>query len=163
MYFPSTSLQNPSPHLLKQKTGSMKKLLVTGLMLASIAAFAQKMDASKVPTSVKSTFNKNFPGTGDIKWEKENGHYEANFKKNGEKMAALFDEGGKWLETESHIEVSALPAAVNDYVAKKYKGEKIKGAAKIQLASGETNYEAEVGKKGLIFDADGKFIKEEKD
>lgn len=141
----------------------MKKLFIICLMIACQQVFAQKIDASKVPASVKSAFSKNFPKITDIKWEKENGNYEANFSDNGKKMSATFDEKGTWLETESKIEISELPSGVAAYVEKNYKGQKIKGAAKLNMPGGATNYEAEVKGKDLIFDANGKFIKETKD
>jgi hypothetical protein len=56
-----------------------------------------------------------------------------------------------------------LPASIADYVAKNYKGEKIKEAAKLKMANGDINYEAEVKGMDLIFDANGKFIKSVKD
>lgn len=141
----------------------MKKMIVIGLMLASMPAFAQKLDVSKVPASVMAAFNKNFSGINDAKWEKEKGNYEANFKQNGQKMSALFDANGGWLETETDIAINTLPAAVTEYIAKNYKGEKIKEAAKLKMANGDDNYEAEVKGLDLIFDAKGKFIKSVKD
>jgi len=50
-----------------------------------------------------------------------------------------------------------------EYVKAHYKGATAKEAAKITKADGTVNYEAEVSKKDVIFDAKGKFIKEEKD
>ena len=145
------------------KNSSMKKILVAGLLLASVSVSAQKIDASKVPAAVRATFGKNFAGVKDAKWEKENGNYEANFQQNGNKMSAAFDQGGTWLETENAIEISALPAAATAYLAKTYKGEKVKEAAKLKMAIGETHYEAEVKGTDVIFDENGKFIKTQKD
>jgi hypothetical protein len=141
----------------------MKKMILVGLVFAGVTAFGQKIDASKVPTAAQSAFSKNFPGVKDVKWEKEKGNYEANFKQNGQKMSALFDANGAWLETETDIAINTLPIAVTDYVAKNYKGEKIKEAAKLKMANGDNNYEAEVKGMDLIFDANGKFIKSVKD
>jgi hypothetical protein len=78
-------------------------------------------------------------------------------------MSATFDAKGTWLETESKIEISALPAGISAYVEKNYNKQKIKGAAKLKMPDGATNYEAEIKGKDLIFDANGKFIKESKD
>jgi hypothetical protein len=72
----------------------MKRIFVICLILAGIPAFAQKIDASKVPASVKTAFSKNFPGVTSVKWEKEKGNYEANFKEHDQKMSALFDATG---------------------------------------------------------------------
>ena len=131
-------------------------------MFTGVNGFAQRLPASKVPATVISTFGKNFPGIKDAKWEKEKGHYEADFKQGDKPMAALFDANGALLETETGIEVSALPLQVKDYLSANYKGSKVKEAAKLVLANGETNYEAEVKGIDLIFDANGRFIRKEK-
>ncbi len=134
-----------------------------GLLLASVSAFGQKIEASQVPVAVKAAFNKQFPGIKEVKWEKEKANYEANFKENGNKMAALFDSDGKWLETETGVNASLLPAGAKEYIAQNYKGAKIKEVAKLKMANGDENYEAEVKGIDLIFDANGKFIKKMKD
>ena len=140
----------------------MNKLIVLLLVLIGVNCFAQKIDASKVPAAVQAAFSKQFPGIKEVKWEIEKGNYEANFKQKNDKMAALFEADGKWLETETGIEVSALPAGAKEYIAKNYKGDKIKEAAKLKMANGDENYEAEVKGMDLIFDASGKFIKKMK-
>ena len=138
-------------------------MFAIGLMLVTIPVFAQKMDASKVPAPVKSTFSKNFPGITSVKWEKEKGNYEANFKQNEQKMSALIDANGSLLETETAIDASSLPSEALIYIGANYKGEKIKEAAKLKMANGDINYEAEVKGKDLIFDVRGNFIKSQKD
>ena len=137
----------------------MLLLFVSGITLI---AFAQKLDASKVPYAVKSSFSKDFPGMS-TKWEKENANYEANFKMDGKTMSALYDAKGNKQETETDIKVSDLPQSVKDYIAQNYKGEKIKEAAIITRANGEVNYEAEVKGMDVLFTNDGKFIKTAKD
>ena len=49
----------------------MKKTIIAVLLLISVAAIAQKVDASKIPASVKASFSKNFPGLAQVKWERE--------------------------------------------------------------------------------------------
>jgi uncharacterized membrane protein YkoI len=128
----------------------------------SAAVSAQKADPSKVPAMAKQAFAKQYPGiTG--KWEKENSNYEVNFKKDGKTMSAVIDEKGTILETETDITISSLPAGVESYIKTHYKGAAIKEAAQIIKANGEIIYEAEVNKKDVLFDANGKFIKEAKD
>ncbi len=141
----------------------MKNYIAICFALATMPAFGQKVNASKVPATAKTYFSKNFPTVTNAKWEIENGSYEANFKEKGNKMSATFDNNGNWMETESKIKVSELPKSVIDYVAKNYADQKIKGAAKLTMAKGVTNYEAEIKGKDLIFDSKGGFIKEIKD
>ena len=74
-------------------------------------------------------------------------------------MSANFSAEGKWLETETEIKVTDLPASVQTALA----GKKVKEAAKILRADGSTVYEAEVKHKDLIYDASGKLLSQGKD
>ena len=141
----------------------MKKLLmmVTFGAALAISACGQKLDASKVPAPVKASFAAKYAGI-TAKWEKEDGNYEANFKQNGSTTSAMFTPAGTFTESEMEIKVSDLPANVLSYVKEHYAGKSIKEGAKITKADGTVNYEAEVNGKDVIFDANGKFLKEVK-
>lgn len=139
--------------------------MMTGIGLVA-TLFAQKEEKEKKatpPAAVKAAFEKAFPGAAKTKWEKEDGNYEAGFTDKGQKMAAVYSPSGALRETEVSIKVAELPAAVLDYMKQHYKDATIQEAAKITKADGAVNYEAEVKKKDVIFDAKGKYIREEKD
>ena len=130
------------------------------LILATIAAItistgasAQKVSAAKVPISVKESFIKAYPKATKTHWDKENKDYEASFKQDAETMSVLMDSKGQILEVEKGIKATDFPAAVQAAL----KGKKVKEAA-IITKGGKTFYEAEVGGKDLLFDADGKAI-----
>jgi hypothetical protein len=147
----------------------MKKLFLTLIIGAAFtAAQAQeekeaKLNESAVPAVVKSKFSSLYAGVKAEKWEKENGNYEVKFHKDKVEMSILIDAAGNLMETETKIAVTELPKAVTEYVAKNKAGKKIKEAAKIVDAKGVMTFEAEVEKMDLLFDKDGKFIKESKD
>lgn len=142
----------------------MKKNLVLAVLVTAIglSAGAQQIDASKVPAAVKTAFAKKYPDQ-PVKWEKENGQFEAGFKQNGKNSSALFTADGTMIESEMEIKVAELPAPVLAYVKTHYKGAVVKEGAKITKADGTVNYEAEVNSKDVIFDEKGNFIKEVKD
>ena len=147
----------------------MKKhplLLAVAFGLAS-TVLAQKEEKEEKnvtpPAAVKAAFNKAYPAATKTTWEKEDGNYEAGFTDKGQKMAAVYSPAGALQETEVSIPVASLPAAVTDYMKQHYKGITVKEASKITKADGTTNYEAEIHKKDVVFDAKGNFIKEEKD
>ena len=142
----------------------MKSLffIVAIIMLAYFSASAQKLKDSQVPASVKNTFEKKYPVIRG-NWDKEDANYEVNFKQDGRSMSVLIDVNGTIVETETDIPVGNLPQPVKTYMQKHYTGLKIKEAAKIVKASGEINYEAEVNKKDIVFDANGNFLKEAND
>jgi uncharacterized membrane protein YkoI len=122
----------------------------------SFAACAQKTP----PAAVVTTFNQKFQNVKGLEWGLEkNGEWEAEFDQNGAEMSANFSADGKWMETETEIKVADLPAPVQTAL----KGKKVKEAAKILRADGSTVYEAEVKRKDLIFDANGKMLSQGKD
>jgi hypothetical protein len=125
-------------------------------MLAFIHGYSQKLDARKVPQSVKDAFKKAHPNSAAT-WEWEDANYEANFKEAGKTMSCVVDKKGTILETESAIAASDLPGAATTYMHQHYKGKKWKEVAKIVKANGEVNYEVNVG-TDVLFDANGKHL-----
>jgi hypothetical protein len=142
----------------------MKKLalLVVAVMITSLT-FAQKMQEKEVPAPVKNAFQKQYPTASDVKWDKEGEKFEASFDLNKTDNSVLFDAQGNIFETEVEIELNQLPKGVLEYVKANYKGQKVKEAAKITDAQGKVTYEAEIKGMDLLFDANGKFIKEVKE
>lgn len=142
----------------------MKKLAI--MMVAGMItsfSFAQKMQDKDVPAAVKTTFQKAYPNTKEVKWDKEGEKYEASFDVNKIDNSVLLDASGNILETEVEIELNQLPATIPDYVKTHYSGQKIKEGAKITDVKGNVTYEAEIKGMDLLFDSNGKFIKETKD
>lgn len=140
-----------------------KTILLLAIGFTAITANAQKMKEADVPASVKITFTKTYPSTKVKQWEKENGNYEAAFAYNKKEMSVLIDPSGNITETETEIAVSELSKTIADYCAMNYAGKKIKEASKIVDTKGVVTYEAEIDKMDVLFDANGKFIKETKD
>lgn len=149
---------------------TMTLLLSVGLMNAQnapakpakSATATPKKQASKlvVPAAVKAKIKELYPTVKELDWSMENGNYEAEIEQKGSAdMSVLLDPQGTVLETETDIKVSELPAAVRTYVAQKLGNQSIKEAAKIVKADKTVEYEAEVGKKDYLFDANGNFLK----
>jgi uncharacterized membrane protein YkoI len=127
-------------------------LILTGL------AFAQKIQENSIPQTILSAVKKQYPQAEKIKWEKENEHYEAEFKQNEQETSILLDSQGNILETETEITPDLLPPKVQEYVSKQYPNQKIKEASKITDAKGKISYEVEIKKTDLYFDQEGNFI-----
>lgn len=89
-----------------------------------------------VPAAAKATLARLYPGVKAVKWEKEDGNYEAGLKHNGKMLSLVIDANGNVLETETTIAESALPAAVKVYITKNHPGKIIKDAAEIVDAKG---------------------------
>jgi hypothetical protein len=124
--------------------------------------FAQDLKTSNVPKLVKSALKKKYPEATKVSWEKEKGNYEANWGgKSGEDNSVQFTPSGDFIEMVKAIPVSQLPKPVTEYVKDHYKGAKITEAGKVTDVNGKLSYEAEVNKKDIVFDENGKFIKAE--
>jgi hypothetical protein len=140
----------------------MKKgILILTIFLFGSFAYAQKIDESEIPTSVKTKFTSIYPDTKVEKWKKENGNYEARFDKNKTEMSVIIDPNGKLLETETSISISSLPIAIKDYLENNYDGKKIKEITKITYAKGTVFYETEVHETTIYFDSNGTFLRSE--
>lgn len=138
----------------------MKKLIFLLVAMAGVSfANAQKVSDKEVPVAVKSALQKKFSNAQELKWEKENGNYEAGFEVAKTDYSVLINASGNILETEIEIKMAELPANAKNYVSKNYAGQKIKELAKITDSKGVTTYEVEVNGKDLIFDNMGKFLK----
>ena len=136
----------------------MKKVLFALLFVGSVPVFAQTLSASKVPEPAQTSFTKKFVGVKDVRWEKEDGNFEANFNEGGTKKSAVFNSKGEWMETESAIELKKMPPGIAEYIDKNYKGAKIKGTFRIEKATGTGVFEVEVGGKELTFGPNGQFV-----
>lgn len=138
----------------------MKKILLVLSVFVTVAVSAQK--SADAPAAAKAAFAKAYPTVTKVSWEKEDGNFEASFDLKGNKTSVIYNAKGVMQESEMEIKASELPAAVTTYMKEHYKGVALKGGAKITKADGSTNYEAAIKGKDVIFDANGKFIKEEK-
>ncbi len=148
---------------------SLMMIALVGLMISTVNA--QKIKETEVPKVVKDAFMKAYPAAKEVKWDKEDGAYEASFDLGKKDMSVVLDEMGVIKEVETEIAKSELPKAAQEMLKKEYAGYKIEETAKI-VSKGITTYEAEVekGEKTfeLIFDSNGKLltkkeVEEEKD
>lgn len=138
----------------------MKKLFAIVLsILITTCSFAQKLNSTKVPAIVKSSFTKTYPGVRDAKWSKEDDKFEASFEVNEVDQSVVIDAEGKIIETEVAIKFTDLPSKVAVYLKTNFAGQKIMETAKITDAKGVVVYEVQIKKRDLIFDSMGNFIK----
>lgn len=140
-----------------------RSVFIAAGMIVSLAVYAQKVKEADVPVAVKEAFKKAYTAAKEVKWEKEEAGFEAEFEVGEMDQSVVYDASGRLIETEVEIKMEELPSAARDYVSKSYKGAKIKEATRITDARGIVTYEAEIKNKELIFDDTGKFIREEKD
>ena len=131
-------------------------------MALPVFSNAQKLTASKVPAAVIIGLNRTHPGVSAT-WEREDADYEANFKEGNNAVSVIINSQGTILETETDIPVSELPKEAVLYLKTHYKGHAVKEASKIVKKNGEVNYEAMVKDRDVMFDVNGKYLKEIKE
>jgi len=140
----------------------MKKLILTFLFVPALTiAFAQKIKEGTVPDAVKQALTQMYPNAKDVDWEMEDGNYEGEFDNNKVETSVVFTPAGAHVMTEIEISTTELPAGVHTYVKNTLGGKKITEAAKMTTAAGVVSYEAEVGGKDYIFDANGNYLSTE--
>ena len=62
--------------------------------------------AKTPPVDVSKAFSEKFRSAEKVKWDMEEANeWEAEFSLLGKEMSASFDPSGKWLETETEIEL----------------------------------------------------------
>jgi hypothetical protein len=138
----------------------MKKLLILCLLLTFACNAGVK---AKAPEAVKKTFQSKYPGENDLDWHKDDhGYYEANFKIDGVKYRADFNEDGTWVETETSINKDDLPDAIKKVIKEKYDDEDITEVEKVESASKGLFYDVEFKRDGknkdVEFRTDGSII-----
>ncbi len=139
----------------------MKTIILLCLVAVGCNGNAQNLKESEVPGAVKTKFASMHPAVKNVKWEKEDGKYEAEFESNKIEASELFVANGTHVQTEVEIPVSSLPKGITEYVIKNLSEKKIHEATKITGANGTITYEAEIGDADHLFDAEGNFIKSE--
>ena len=114
-------------------------IVLTAAITIGLSANCQGL---KVPDAVKNAFSAKYPGATNVKWGKENAkEFEAEFKINNNGVSANFGLDGTWVETESVIPESDLPAAVKTAVSSKYPGAVITLAEKTEQPGNKILYE----------------------
>ena len=145
----------------------MKKLFAVLLMSSMCFALsAQQITMDKLPAAVAGAFKAKFPEAKQQSWEMEKANvYEAAFFNGKKRQTAQFDNTGKWLETETEINYSEVPKAVDRTFAKQFDGFKVQVVNLVETPDKGTLYELEVfkGKENyeVLFSAKGELIKKE--
>lgn len=113
-----------------------------------------------VPSAVLQAFHSRFPQAQQVHWQRESKtEYEASFTTGTQKCSASFNPGGTWLETETQLAFTDLPAAIQQAFHKRHPEKRIIESSRIEKPDGEMIYEVEfrTGKtrKEELFKADG--------
>lgn len=146
----------------------MKKLFILSIAVVfASACFGQAVEESAVPQAVKNMLQSRFASAKDVKWEKEDTLYSAEFIINDSKTEAEFNSSGKWLCTEWDIPVEYTPMSVKKYLDSAYTGYKIKELTYGDFADAGKLYVADISVKKecyeVFFTVMGEFSKSAKE
>jgi hypothetical protein len=145
---------------------------VTAALVLSLAVARgdeEKVDLDKLPKAVVKAVKDKFPKAKLVgaEKEKEGGKtvYEVHIKDGKTTIEVTVTPKGKIVSVEKEISAKDLPKAVAEALEKKYPRAKITKTEEVSKDD-KITYEMQitVGKKKLevVFDPDGKFVKEEK-
>ena len=135
----------------------MKKILFISIaFLIGNQMIAQKISADNVPLDVTSAFKNKYSKAEKPAWQMDYDNYAVDFTFLKTQMTALFDQEGKWLETDAYITASDLPKEVKDSLAKQFgvilNTYKIEEAAKIETPDKEMYYQMVISQNLTNYD-----------
>ncbi|MEO6130535.1 MAG: PepSY-like domain-containing protein [Saprospiraceae bacterium] len=141
-------------------------LILCSLIIVCLAACAGKENKVNIPENIKTKFMTMYPHASNVKWEMEEGNYEAIYMLEKNETSVILTPEGTLVQTETEVDEKLLPDNIKNYVASQLGGKKITSATAIEKPAGGTSFEVEVDKVDYLFDATGQYIgkeEEEKD
>ena len=118
----------------------------------------------KLPPEIKSAFTAKYVETSEISWSEIDQEVIISFKSGGNYYDAFFDEKGKWIRTETAIELKQLPQPIMDSLKNGEFATWQKGSIfEVKLPGNVSNYKIFVYSKDwnemeINFDKNGKRI-----
>lgn len=77
----------------------MKRMwMIVILAMIVMGACSRNVQTSAVPEEVITAFNQRYPDAVDVRWELNNGLYEAEFMVNGQEREAYYREDGSLMQ-----------------------------------------------------------------
>lgn len=73
-----------------------------------------------VPPGVKQLFHEVHPGAEEVFWEVWKNGFRASFFENGLSREIQFAETGQWVCVNTYVDLSELPPAVRDFLARRF-------------------------------------------
>lgn len=142
----------------------MKSLKILAIVLFAIGfAKAQDLNSADVPFNLRDTFNKEYPKTSDVEWEKELDNYKVEFDLNRRDHEVWYSASGNMLKKEQEITEAEIPETIRATIKSKYAGYRVDDVEMVWKNNVKT-FEIELEKgqdeKHLIFDDKAKVLSE---
>ena len=141
------------------------KVLITSLVICLVTGGLFLIPQQKVPPNILKAFTERFPDIKASNWENEgNGTWEAEFKIRKLEYSVLFDQNGRWLETEHAIQKSEVPRQVLLALAQAFPEHEVEEMESLETPDGQRyEFELENGamKLEVLMDEQGSILKKE--
>lgn len=140
----------------------MNRIFVSVVMcFCTLALQAQTVKEKDVPSVVVKKLQELYPGIRGIKWEMEDGMYEATFKNEKTETSVLLSREALLAVIETEIKPSELPEGIQQALAKDHPSKSVKEAFRITDAKGLVTYEVEIADTEYIFSSEGTLLETE--
>lgn len=138
---------------------TIKILFVLTLLILAISCSEKEIedtpktaDTTSVMDNVKAAFSEKYPNATDVEWKQEELGWEVEFKLDGIKYEAEYDENGDWVKTEHEISESELPDMIQNTLDGEYTAYAIMEVEKYDSKEGPY-YKVKLRKGGDIEEA----------
>jgi hypothetical protein len=125
----------------------------------SFNAGAQPISQNQVPPVVLNAFQGKFANVPEVKWEKKEELYKAEFKVGKRGHDVWIDKTGKITKIKEDFPKKDLPAAIQQQITNEFKAYKLDDADKVEM-DGKIFYQVELDgaaeDRKVLFTADGK-------
>lgn len=142
----------------------IKILPILAILIIAIACSEEKDEITGVPEKIEAAFSTKYENAKDIKWENEDGIWEAEFSLSGIEYEAYYDQRGEWAETKHVIELSEIPDNIMESIKSEYADRNILEVEKFDSREGQY-YKLMLQKGGSVEEArfypNGKTVKPE--
>jgi hypothetical protein len=142
------------------------KIIVAFVLVLFLGTQLTNAQLRKIPSAVTESFKTKYGNASNVEWKDRVTSYSAIYELNGQKHEAFFDDDGSWKYTQTVIEETELPAAVNDGFQKsKYSEWNIERVERIEKNDNTTEYriqvkKGDIRKKNLLFTSEGRLRKD---
>ncbi len=142
----------------------MKKLiLLFAVVFVAFQLEAQAVKQKDVPEIVIQQLESWYPGVSKVKWEMNDGMYQASFLMHNLKNEVVFSKEGAFSSAEAEMHLAELPEAVQAYLAEHFPNTTFEEIEMEMDAKGVVTYSVEAGDTEYIISADGKLLSQESD
>lgn len=144
----------------------MKRILFAMLVMCVGLIYSADAQVRKIPADVTNAFSEKYSDAKNVEWKDKLSAFAATFELSGDKYEARFNKKGEWLSTEKEISIDDLPSSVKDGFSKsKYADWETKSTYLLEIPGDKKQYrihvsKSSVQKKILLFDEDGKLLKD---